>query len=61
MFIASAVNNRAITSVCDNLITTPFPDCIYKFVDYFFRVLLAYLENFSVLCEKVEHRINLGI
>ena len=56
--IASAVNERVITSSYKNLGTQPLLIIFLSWLTKFFRLLLAYLRNFSVFCRKVEHHVN---
>ncbi len=61
MLIASAVNERAITSRSKNLGTTSllvvFPSSLTKFFEYCLHIS----RNFRYFAKKVEYRINFGI
>ena len=56
--IASAVSEGVITSSYKNLGTQPLLIIFLSWLTKFFRLLLAYLRNFSVFCRKVEHHVN---
>ena len=58
--IASVVSEGVITSSYKNLGTQSLLIIFLSWLTKFFRLLLAYLKNFSVFCTAVVHYINYG-
>ena len=59
--IASAVREGVITSSYKNLGTQPLLIIFLSWLTKFFRLLLAYIRNFSVFCMTVVHHVNYSI